>query len=66
MPLYEYRCAKCGEGFELFVRSLAERTAPICPKCGSTEVQKAPSLFGVGRVGGSNKANVASCSSGPT
>jgi putative FmdB family regulatory protein len=66
MPIYEYRCIECGEGFEMFLRSLAQRTAPVCPKCGSTEVQKALSLFGVGGVSGSDKANVASCGPSPT
>ena len=34
MPLYEYRCAGCGQAFER-VRSADERAAPIdCPACG--------------------------------
>ncbi len=35
MPLYEYRCKKCNEQFEL-MRRLAERDkVAACPKCGS-------------------------------
>ena len=64
MPVYEYRCGECGEQFELFLRSAAQKTAPACPKCGSAEVEKALSLFGVGRAGGGSKASAASC--GPT
>jgi putative FmdB family regulatory protein len=33
MPIYEYRCATCGERVEVLVRSQA--TAPRCPTCGS-------------------------------
>lgn len=33
MPLYEYRCPKCGERFEL-LRSLSERDDETeCPRC---------------------------------
>jgi putative FmdB family regulatory protein len=65
MPIYEYCCDECGEKFELFVRSFSQRTAPICPKCGSQSVRKAVSLFGVGGAGGSSKTSAASCGPGP-
>ncbi|MFQ6101185.1 MAG: zinc ribbon domain-containing protein [Anaerolineae bacterium] len=65
MPIYEYRCDECGERFELFVRSSAQRTAPTCPRCGSLRVQKAISLFGVGGAGGNSKPSAASCGPGP-
>ena len=61
MPIYEYRCAECGEKFELFVRSAARQTAPTCPRCGSTEVHKAISLFGVGGGSRNSEASAASC-----
>ena len=64
MPVYEYRCEACGEGFEQFVRLPSRQVEPTCPKCGSREVQKAVSLVGVGRSGGSTSA--AACSPGPT
>ncbi len=66
MPIYEYRCDECGERFELFVRSSAQRDNPVCPKCGSPKVQKAISLFGVGGPGGSSKPSAASCGTGFT
>ncbi|MDY6877183.1 MAG: zinc ribbon domain-containing protein [Chloroflexota bacterium] len=66
MPIYEYRCAECGERFELFVRSAAKQPEPTCPKCGSHKAQKAISLFGVGGAGGGSKISAASCGSGPT
>ena len=65
MPIYEYRCETCGEGFELFVRSTAGKAPPTCPKCGSQKVQKAISLFGVAAAAGRPAAS-ASCSPGST
>ena len=54
MPVYEYRCEECNETFELFVRSAGKKGKPECPKCGSTEVKKAISLFGLGSTGQSS------------
>jgi len=65
MPIYEYRCAECGEKFELLVRSAARQTAPTCPRCGSQKVQKAISLFGVGGTGEGSRTSAASCGPGP-
>lgn len=65
MPIYEYHCDKCGENFELFVRSASQRGEPECPRCGSTKVKKAISLFGVGGTGGDSQASAASCGPGP-
>jgi putative FmdB family regulatory protein len=65
MPVYEYRCEECSEGFELFVRSPSRQTDPVCLKCGSRKVKKAVSLFGVGRETGSRTSG-ASCSPGST
>ncbi len=33
MPLYEYKCAKCGHVFEK-IESLSASTTKKCPKCG--------------------------------
>ena len=65
MPIYEYRCEECGQGFELFVRSPSRQAEFACPKCASRRVKKAVSLFGVGGTGGSN-TSAASCGPGPT
>jgi putative FmdB family regulatory protein len=37
MPIFEYGCRKCGHEFETLVRN---GTAPDCPGCGSTELEK--------------------------
>lgn len=65
MPIYEYHCEKCGENFELFVRSSSQQNEPECPRCGSTQVKKAVSLFGVGGSSGSSATSAASCGPGP-
>ena len=51
MPIYEYRCSRCGADFELIVRS---DTKIACETCGSEEVEKKFSSFAVGTstVGG--------------
>lgn len=61
MPIYEYRCTECGEAFELFLRSVTQKATPTCPKCESSKVEKAVSLFGVGGSSGGNQASAAAC-----
>ncbi len=75
MPIYEYRCAKCGEEFEELV---FDETAPACPSCGSLQTSKlmsccchknsggggdyaAPSSGGGGGCAGCSGGNCASC-----
>lgn len=43
MPIYEYRCAKCGCQFESLVLSADEKVQ--CNACGSEEVQRQMSCF---------------------
>ncbi len=38
MPLYEYRCERCSNEFEVLVRR--SDTAICCPACASTEASK--------------------------
>jgi putative FmdB family regulatory protein len=40
MPLYDYRCTACHSEFELLVRA---SSVPVCPQCGSTELERAVS-----------------------
>lgn len=49
MPVYEYRCGKCDEKFELLVRD--GRTKISCPKCRAKKVRKLFSVFGIGWPG---------------
>jgi putative FmdB family regulatory protein len=50
MPLYEYRCGKCDEKFEVLVRSSRQKIA--CPKCRGRKIEKLFSVFGIGGSGG--------------
>ena len=45
MPVYEFKCTKCDNLFEV-MGSYAEREKEhACPKCASKEVKQAISLF---------------------
>jgi putative FmdB family regulatory protein len=44
MPLYEFECLSCRHEFEALVRG-SDR--PACPACGSQELQRLASAFGV-------------------
>ncbi len=50
MPLYEYRCQPCDQGFEALVRTPTD--SPSCPSCGRTEVAKQFSVPAAAHVGG--------------
>ncbi|MBL7183119.1 MAG: zinc ribbon domain-containing protein [Anaerolineae bacterium] len=39
MPIYEYRCLKCGEKFEKLVRLSTSTSEIECPKCGGQDVE---------------------------
>lgn len=45
MPIYEYQCKKCETEFEVFVTS--QNTEVKCKKCGSQELQRKFSVFGM-------------------
>jgi putative FmdB family regulatory protein len=40
MPVYDYKCRKCGKVFEKFLRTLAAADSVQCEKCGSGDVKK--------------------------
>ncbi|MDK1031862.1 MAG: zinc ribbon domain-containing protein [Planctomycetia bacterium] len=48
MPIYEFECMKCGEGFEELFRSVSERRRPSCPQCSSKRLRKRVSVFSAG------------------
>jgi putative FmdB family regulatory protein len=67
MPLYEYICNECGEGFEKMVRFSEADRLPICPNCKSENTHKkisAVASFGSSFSGGSNVSSGGSCGSG--
>jgi len=49
MPLYEYRCPRCGHTFEQLVPANRADGGTVCPACGHTEAERLPSTFGAGR-----------------
>ena len=53
MPLFEYRCEKCGEVTE-FLESFQGRKHHVCSRCGSKRMTKLLSAFGTqsGGAGG--------------
>ena len=38
MPIFQYRCLKCSEKFEVILTKSSQ--TPKCPKCGNTHLQK--------------------------
>lgn len=45
MPLFDYKCVKCANVFDILVR-LKDIDKPIeCPKCNSSDVKKVISKF---------------------
>ncbi len=46
MPIYEYRCKKCGKVFEVLFRSRDEKLKVSCPSCQSEKAEKLLSVFG--------------------
>lgn len=63
MPIYEYTCKKCGEGFMIFQRVGAEKDT-VCPSCGSKEVRKNLSSFSCSSSIGAGFSHPPSCSFG--
>lgn len=53
MPLYEYRCRKCGKTFEMLWRMQDADSGLECPKCRSKKVERQFSTFSSGGCGGS-------------
>jgi len=39
MPIYDFKCKKCGKVSELLIRSVDNQEA-ICPDCGSSNMER--------------------------
>lgn len=62
MPLFEYKCEKCGADFELLI--FGNETAK-CEKCGSVELTKKFSVFSaVNSTKNSDSCSPSFCESG--
>ncbi|MBW2368196.1 MAG: zinc ribbon domain-containing protein [Deltaproteobacteria bacterium] len=69
MPLYEFRCLKCQDLFELLVMKTDEQIELRCPKCSSPEFEKVMSSTNYAMKGGagpvqSPSAQTRNCSGG--
>lgn len=53
MPLFEYQCRDCGQIFEVFTQRRQLSSAPKCPACGKTDVERVLSAFS-GTTGSGN------------
>ena len=40
MPVYEYRCKKCGDKYELRLGFIHSKNDEKCPKCGGRDVDR--------------------------
>jgi putative FmdB family regulatory protein len=45
MPMYEYRCRKCGHEFAELVRHEREADTQACPSCGAARAERKISTF---------------------
>lgn len=57
MPIYEFICRKCRNHFETLV-SMGKEKSVSCIECGSKDIEKLFSTFGIG--GGSNRLSTSS------
>ena len=62
MPLYEYRCEKCGQQYESYKRLAEEKKDETCPACGGRAAKLGISLF---TAKGTSPGGASSCGIGP-
>jgi putative FmdB family regulatory protein len=48
MPIYEFLCPQCNVVYSFLSRTADPGKIPACPKCGSTDLRRVPSRFGIG------------------
>jgi len=66
MPIYEFKCLKCNECFEILFTSAQETAELKCAKCDSQDVERVLSSTNFSVSSGSTgaSAQTRSCSSG--
>ncbi len=66
MPIFNYKCMKCGELFEKFTGVIAEEDELKCPECSNKNVEKVLSTFSVGggRKSSASASSTGNCSTG--
>jgi len=63
MPIFEYKCNKCGHTME-FLEKRAGSRKHLCEQCKSTDLQKLLSSFAAGSSSSSTSQNNGSCPTG--
>ncbi len=58
MPIFEYKCKKCGHKTELLERVGSSEKKHTCEKCGSNEMERLFSTFSVGSSSKSSGSNI--------
>jgi len=65
MPIFEFRCAACGEVFEKLFMNPDERVDMTCPQCSAESIERVVSrtnyAIGVGPGGNQPKITAKSC-----
>lgn len=69
MPLYEFRCEKCGHVHERLCRMGENGKGLACPECGGRRLRRVMSVFSARVSGGSSSkalsgASCSTCTSG--
>ncbi|CAB5086614.1 hypothetical protein D3OALGA1CA_4104 [Olavius algarvensis associated proteobacterium Delta 3] len=69
MPIYEFKCSKCGEYFETLIRNQQDEKELGCPKCQSTAFERVMSRTNMAMGNGAGESastttTTRSCSSG--
>lgn len=68
MPLLEYRCGDCATDTEHLVLAGDVASTPVCPKCGSQQMNRMLSTFAARSHGGGSKSDfdaATACGGGP-
>lgn len=60
MPIYEYKCRKCGHTFDHLARMLSD-TGKKCPKCGASQPVKQFSTFSTSEGTNSTSCPMGTC-----
>ena len=62
MPIFEFKCAKCGHKFETIAASDEDGSSLFCLACGTPKPEKLPSVFSSSGTG-SNPSGLSGCGS---
>lgn len=64
MPLYEYTCGSCGNGFTLLQSMNTDPKEAVCPECGKAEATRQFSAFAPSMGSGGSTPAMPPCGMG--